>query len=222
MPFSQSSIDFLFENRLHDSKEWFNEHKEDYKALVTQPLSQLVLDLTPTMAKIDKLIVCDPKRISRLYRDARLHPDSIFRDHVWYTFSRTREQYMALPGFYFSVGAGGMEFGCGFYCAKPTTMESLRQLILSDDDSFKKAFLAVKSQKTFELYGDLYKRSKFPDQPPEKRDWLDRRGIGLTGSITDPELMFTDKLSKYIAKEFKKIAPFYELCMKAEALATNI
>ncbi len=222
MPFSQSSIDFLFENRLHDSKEWFNEHKADYKVLVTEPLSQLVLDLTPTMTKIDKLIVCDPKRISRLYRDARLHPDSIFRDHVWYTFSRTREQYMALPGFYFSVGAGGMEFGCGFYCAKPATMEALRQLILSDDDSFKKAFLAVKSQKTFGLYGDLYKRSKFPDQPPEKRDWLDRRGIGLTGSITDPNLMFTDKLSSYIAKEFKKIAPFYELCMKAEVLATNI
>ncbi|MBQ8170638.1 MAG: DUF2461 domain-containing protein [Oscillospiraceae bacterium] len=222
MPFSQSSIDFLFENRLHDSKEWFNEHKEDYKALVTQPLSQLVLDLTPTMAKIDKLIVCDPKRISRLYRDARLHPDSIFRDHVWYTFSRTREQYMALPGFYFSVGAGGMEFGCGFYCAKPATMESLRQLILSDDDSFKKAFLAVKSQKTFGLYGDLYKRSKFPDQPPEKRDWLDRRSIGLTGAVTDPALMFSDSLSKHIAKEFRKIAPFYDLCMKAEALATNI
>ncbi len=38
MGFTQGTIDFLFENRLHDSREWFGEHKQDYKALVTEPL----------------------------------------------------------------------------------------------------------------------------------------------------------------------------------------
>ncbi len=28
MPFSKKSLDFLFENRLNDSKEWYNEHKD--------------------------------------------------------------------------------------------------------------------------------------------------------------------------------------------------
>ena len=32
MQFSQKSVDFLFENRLHDSREWFNAHKEDFSA----------------------------------------------------------------------------------------------------------------------------------------------------------------------------------------------
>lgn len=222
MPFSQASIDFMFENRLHDSRDWFNAHKEDYKRLVTEPLSQLILDLAPTMMKIDKLIVCDPKRISRIYRDARLHPDSIFRDHVWYSFGRAKEPFQSRPEFYFSIGAGGMSFGCGYYCAKPATMEAARQLILADDDSFKKAFMSVKSQKSFSLYGELYKRNRFPDQPPEKCDWLNRRSMGLSGELTDPELMFTDKLAKHIAREFKKIAPVYEFYMKAESQAAGL
>jgi len=221
MPFSQASIDFLFENRLHDSKTWFTEHKADYEALVKQPMTQLVLDLAPTMAKIDKYIICDPKKISRIYRDARMHPDSIFRDHIWYSFGRPRDARNPAPEFYFSIGASGMSFGCGYYCVRPAVMEAARQLILADDDAFKAAFMAVKKQKSFQLYGEMYKRDRYPDQPREKSEWLNRRSLGLSGDLTDPEIMFTDKLSKHIAREFKKIAPVYELYMKAEQLANE-
>lgn len=222
MPFSQQSIDFLFENRLHDSREWFNEHKADYKALVTEPMSQLILDVAPTMMKIDPQIVCDPRRISRIYRDMRMHPDSIFRDHIWYSFGRPKSGFDPRPEFYFCIGAAGMEFGCGYYCARPATMQAARQLIIEGDDSFKEAFMAAQKQRSFEMYGDMYKRSKYPDQPPELRNWLDRKGLGFSGSITDPEIMFSDKLSKHVAREFKKIAPVYRFYLKAEALASNV
>lgn len=217
MPFSQKTLDFLFENRLHDSREWFNEHKQDYQTYVTDPMKQLVEAVAPTVNSIDPLIVTDPRRISRIHRDMRLNPDSIFRDHIWYTFSRTKEQYHALPGFYFSVGAGGIGYGCGYYCASAKSMQLLRSLILSGDISFKLAFDAVNSQKTFSLYGDMYKRSKFPDSPAELRNWLDRKGIGLSFDCSDPEIMFSDKLAQRVARDFKKIAPFYEFCMKAES-----
>ncbi len=218
MPFSQRSVDFLFENRLHDSREWFNEHKEDYRIYVTDPMKELIAEVAPTVLHIDQQIEINPSRISRLYRDMRLHPDSIFRDHIWYTFSRTREQYHSLPGFYFSIGAGGISYGCGYYCASAQSMQSLRELILAGDDSFKKALLAVEKQKVFSLYGDMYKRSKFPDQPEELRRWLDRKGIGLSFDTNEPEIMFSDKLAKKVAADFRKIAPFYDLCMKAEAV----
>lgn len=217
MPFSQRSVDFLFENRLHDSREWFNEHREDYRIYVTEPMKELILELSPTILKIDPLIEINPARISRLYRDMRLHPDSIFRDHIWYTFSRTREQYHALPGFYFSIGAAGISYGCGYYCASAGSMNALRSLMLAGDDSFRQAFLAVEKQKTFSLYGDMYKRSKFPNQPEELRRWLDRKGIGLSCDTNDPGVMFSEKLAKKVASDFRRIAPFYDFCMKAEA-----
>lgn len=219
MSFTQQSVDFLFENRLHDSREWFNEHKQDYRRLVIEPMSALIQALAPTIAKIDPLIEINPKRISRIYRDMRLHPDSIFRDHVWYTFSRVREQYQALPGFYFSIGASGVSYGCGYYCASSKSLQALRELILAGDESFKVAFSAVNKQKTFEFYGDMYKRSKFPDQPPELRNWLDRKSFGLSFDTNDPEIMFSDSLPVRVAEDFRKIAPFYEFCMKAESRA---
>lgn len=219
MNFTQQSIDFLFENRLHDSREWFREHKADYQSLVVEPMKALIEETAPTIHKIDPLIEINPNRISRIYRDMRLSPDSIFRDHIWYTFSRTREQYQSLPGFYFSVGASGISYGCGYYCASARSMQALRSLIIAGDESFKAAFLAVEKQKTFEMYGDMYKRSKFPEQPAELRSWLDRKSIGLSFDTADPEIMFSEKLAQRVARDFRKIAPFYEFCMKAESTA---
>ena len=46
--------------------------------------------------------------------------------------------------------------------------------------------------------------------------------VHVSGNITDPEIMFSDKLSKHVAREFKKIAPVYRFYLKAEALASNI
>ena len=155
MPFSQQSVDFLFENRLHDSREWFRDHKQTYAEQVTEPMKQLILDVAPAVLKIAPHIEINPARISRIYRDMRLNPDSIFRDHIWYTFSRTREQYHALPGFYFSIGAGGISFGCGYYCASAQSMQKLRRLILAGDDCFKEAFLAAEKLKGFEKVGTM-------------------------------------------------------------------
>ena len=56
MPFSQQSVDFLFENRLHDSREWFRDHKQTYAEQVTEPMKQLILDVAPAVLKIDPLI----------------------------------------------------------------------------------------------------------------------------------------------------------------------
>ncbi len=221
MPFTQQSIDFLFENRLHDSREWFSEHKEDYQKNVIEPMKALIEAVAPAIRRIDPLIEVNPKRISRIYRDMRLNPDSIFRDHIWYTFSRVHEQFHALPGFYFSVGAAGISYGCGYYCASAKSMQSLRTLILAGDDSFKAAFLAADKLKGFTMYGDKYKRSKFPDQPEELRNWLDRKGIGFSLDTSDPKIMFSDKLAQRVARDFGKLAPFYEFCMKAENTAAE-
>ena len=49
MPFSQATLDFLFQNRLKNSQEWFHEHKAEYRQLVIAPLCELVARLTPAM-----------------------------------------------------------------------------------------------------------------------------------------------------------------------------
>ena len=143
MPFSQQTIDFLFENRLHDSKPWFLEHKGEFERFVKEPFIELINALAPTMAKIDPLIICDPKKLSRIYCDARYAKESIFREEMWYTFSRPRESaYDGHPGYWFAISPAGINYGCGYYCADGSIKQAIRDMILQDDPAFKAAFMA--------------------------------------------------------------------------------
>ena len=40
--FSKATLDYLFENRMNDSKAWFEEHKSTYQTEVFAPLHDLV------------------------------------------------------------------------------------------------------------------------------------------------------------------------------------
>ncbi len=216
MPFSAQSLDFLFENMLNDSKLWYNEHKEDYKKLIVDPFADFVTEMTGTMLEIDEEFVCDPRKISRLYRDARYaRGKSIFRDYVWYSFRHPKGE-RALPEFYFSISPNGFDYGCGFYCAGTDTLDSMRKLILAEDESFKSALKAYKSQDVFTLYGDLYKRNRYPEESVDKQEWLNRKSMGVSCESKDFKLLFSDALAKKIADDFKAIAPIYHFYMKAE------
>ena len=88
MPFSPKTLDFLWENRMRNSRDWFEEHKSEYRSYVVEPLCELVEALTPTMLQIDSLFTVDPrvdKTISRIWRDTRYsHDKSLSRYHVDY------------------------------------------------------------------------------------------------------------------------------------------
>lgn len=222
MPFSAKSLDFLFENMLNDSKAWYNDHKEDHKKYIAEPFAEFVNRLTDTMLEIDDKFICNPKKISRLYRDARYAKGkSIFRDYVWYSFCRPYEGHKSLPEFYFSISPRGFDYGCGYYSAGSDTMESIRSLILSDHKSFKAALKAYKEQDVFELYGEPYKRNRYPDESEDKQDWLNRRSMGLSCESKDFELLFSDRLAEKIAADFKAIAPIYKFFIYAEECITK-
>lgn len=220
MPFSAKTLDFLFENRMNDSKAWFTEHKEDYIRLVKEPFIEFTEALKPYIADIDSQM--NTVRISRIYRDARFAKGrSVFRENMWCTFSRVRDLYKALPAFYFDISANGFEYGCGYYTASAESMDALRKLIISDNAAFAAALEAYNSQDIFELYGDMYKKNHFPGESEEKCFWLNRKTIGLTALSTDWELLFSDRLAEKIGEDFKKAAPVYDLFMKAEEAAAN-
>lgn len=93
MLFSEEAIGFLFENHTRDSKDWFKEHKADYHRLIEEPFAELITALTPIMNDIDSRIVCNPKKISRLYKDARYNKGGpIFRESVWCSLKCQRDK----------------------------------------------------------------------------------------------------------------------------------
>lgn len=219
MSFTSKTPEFIFENHSHDSKEWFQQHKSDYEKYVKEPFKEFLEQIEPYISEIDGEISCDPKRLSRIYRDARYAKGkSIFRDYVWYTFSRTRENNTSLPAFYFSVSPGGFDYGCGYYYTTTPTLVALRKLILSNDYSFAAAKEAYEGQDVFSLGGDLYKKDHYPEQPDENKIWLNRKNIFLFCESNDFKTLYSKSLAKKIGEDFKRIAPVYNFFMKAEQI----
>ena len=222
MPFSQASIDFLFENRIRDSREWYNEHKDEYRRLVVEPMAELVTELTPVIRSIDDQLICDPKigkTISRIHRDTRFsHDKSVFRATAWCVFKRDKHLCPHYPAFYFEMGPSGFSYGCGYYDAGPQLMENFRTLVLVNDPTFDQMRRFMEGQDHFVMDGARYKRSKFPDADPQLRQWLDLKNICFDHTSTDAELLFSPQLGQQIAQGFLALQPAYRFMLRAVEL----
>ena len=221
MPFSEATLDFMALNRVMNSREWFHEHRDEYLSLVVEPIAELVEDMAPEMWKIDPSLIIMPKvgkSISRIWRDTRRGPElPIYRDVMWITLLRAK--YEGYPSFWFEFSPRCLRWGCGWYQTEPATMAAFRELILRGDTAWRAALKAYRKQERFVLEPERYKRSRFPDEAPELREWLDLKSICLTHNEPDLELLFSDGLAEHVAEDFRSIAPAYELFLKAVAEA---
>ncbi len=225
MALSQKTLEFLFRNRMEDSREWFNEHREDYREYVLGPLARLVEDLAPGMLKIDPQFITEPKVdrcISRIYRDVRFSRDkSLYRENCWVIFIRDKKLYNGLPAFYFEVDPAQFAYGMGYYQASSASMQSIRNLILAGTPAFKQSLKAYKNQDIFRIEGECYKRSKYPDQPEELREWLDRKSLSFNASNVNKKILFSDSLGDFLLEGFRKLAPVYHFLLTAEDRKEN-
>lgn len=221
MPISPKTLDFLFENRLNNSKEWFHSHKADYETYVLQPLVELVEQLTSTMLEIDPSFIIIPKctkTISRIYRDTRFSKDkSLYRSNMWLTFMRDKKLYHGCPAYYVDISGEGYECGVGYYKASSETIRTYREMILNREPSFLRAKECLEKMDGFTHYNDLLKRSKAPDQPADIRDWLDRRGIGVSKLSQDFDTMFSPQFAQALSGDLLGLKPIYEFYQAVEA-----
>lgn len=225
MAFTKEAVEFLMENKFHDSKDWFHQHRQQYDDLVLNPMRGLVTEIAPAMLEIDEKLIAEPKvgrSISRIYRDTRFSKDkSTFRDVVWCVFLREKKLYEGPPAFYFEFSPSKLRWGCGYYRASPRDMDTMRGLILRRDPDFDAARRAVGQDGYFQLEGERYKRSKFPDMQGPARQWLDQKNISVNhnegqqgfGRLYDPGL------GSLLVRDFRRLKPLYQFFLKTQRLS---
>ena len=223
MAFTQKTLEFLAENRMRNSRDWFHAHKAEYQAHVMQPLVQLSEALAPIMEQIDSQFVTAPKvnkTISRIYRDNRFTKDkSLYREHMWVVFMRDKHLFTEPPALVFEFWPDGYFYGCGYYCASSRVMEAMRQLVLKDDKTYHAAQRALDGQKEFQLDGELYKRPHYPDQPEKKRAWLERRGMSVLHAGADVRDIYDPNLASRLAEGFQALKPVYDFFIASAELS---
>lgn len=221
MPFTEETLDFMALNRVMDSREWFHQHRDEYLRLVVEPMAELVEDMAPAMWKIDPSLIIIPKvgkSISRIWRDTRRGPGlPIYRDVMWITLLRAK--YEGYPSFWFEFSPRCLRWGCGWYQTDPAIMECIRGMILAHDPDWLAALEAFEKQRVFSLEDERYKRTRHPDAPENERSWLDQKSLCLTHEETGLDLLYSDKLSGTLTRDFGRIVPVYDFFLKAVGLA---
>ncbi len=203
----------LAENRFNNSKTFYEDHKKQIKALVTDQLRVLLDELFDTMVEINPDFILDPVRcISRVRRDTRFTKDkSLYRENLWIMF-RHQKNELPTPSFWFEIFSDGYTYGCGIVSATPAFMEAWREEIKKNPqpliDATEKAFSAG-----LVIEDNKYKRSKAAQDGISGivADWYDQKqAFVLKHTKGIKNLAKPKKLVKELNDAYKAMQPLYD------------
>ena len=105
--FSPETVDFLWGIRLNNNREWFLEHKKDYVQYLYEPMKALGKELfQPFVDRPGDLL-----KVSRIYRDARMHHPLPYKESLWICIRRDVEWWAENVCLFFEINPDGIFYG---------------------------------------------------------------------------------------------------------------
>lgn len=211
--FSKEAIDFLFEIRVNNNKEWFEPRKKIYTEKIYEPLKELTEIIYKPFEKTG--MIC---KTGRIYRDESFPPYLHYRDTLWIYVRYQAYYWNKTPTLYFEISPEGAEFG--FRIAKPeaAVMERFRQDIANEPQKFLNMTESLKKQ-GIEFGGEEYKRKK-KCSVPEAEEFFIKKGLSAYRRISDIPQLSRPDLANEVIEVFKIVMPlndyFHEIVEKVE------
>lgn len=211
------SIELLCLNRFNDSRDFYEEHKEELKQGITVPLRQMVLDLSDLLYDIDDKMYLDPVRcVSRIHRDTRGNRSKIkYRENLWVFFRRYKKEYPQAPFYYFEMFPNSFGYGLVLWTWRQSSFKVLHDMIIEQPNRFLDAVKACADAGFNFEATDVYKKDRYPDAPAELKPFLQAKNMAFSyhnfdiSRINDPSLIDEMKLAFDIAR------PMYDFMCEA-------
>ena len=207
--FSPATIDFMWNLRLNNRRDWFEANKDIFirdfqnpmKALAREVFEQIIQDYD----KYDFI-----HKVSRIYKDARRVRDGEpYRCNLWFSIEKPSEEWTSTPVFWFELSPESWSYGLGYYQAKPITMAKFRARIDRNPKKFEQLIAPLEKQDEFVLLGDEYKRKK--EAPSVKTaEWYNKKSFSLIHNQLNGEELYSPELAEHIVKGYKFLMPFYD------------
>ena len=233
--FTPQTLRFLRALGRHNEREWFLAHKTDYERFVKAPALALVADLAAPLKAMSAELVADPRPVGgslfRIHRDVRFSNDKRpYKTYAGMSFflRATRPTARAgdakgtpgrldAPGLYFHVEPGATFLGGGIWHPQPDTLRRIRDFMVDNPESWKKATRRKAFAAAFSLTGDTLVRPPKgyrPDHP--LLDDLKRKDIVASSPLTDDELL-SGELLRILTQRYRLMAPLLEwLCLSLD------
>ena len=204
--YTPETVDFLWGIRMNNNREWFLSHKKQYVQTLYEPTKALGAHVfEPFLDKSGTLL-----KVSRIYRDARLHHPLPYKESLWICIRQDVEWWAENPCLFFEINPEGVDYGFFIWQPKTATLERFRQQITAKPKEFLKLIAATEKAAGQPVTAALYKRPKPTDNPALAPYFAWRGQIGCVRHEDFGPDTFGPALADRVKDFFETLTPLYD------------
>ena len=203
--YTPETIDFLWGIRMNNNREWFQEHKQQYVQTLYEPTKALGAHLfQPFLDKPGNLL-----KVSRIYRDARLHHPLPYKESLWICIRRDVEWWAENPCLYLEINPEGVHYGFFLWKPKVAALTDFRRSITARPDEFLKLIEQTEKATGISVTAECYKRPPKTDNPALEPYFAWKEQIGCVRSEPVGPDLFGPQLGDRALTLFEQLIPLY-------------
>lgn len=204
--FTPETMDFLWGIRMNNNRDWFTQHKGDYVRTLYEPMKELGQAVfQPFLERPGNLL-----KVSRIYRDARMHPPTPYKESLWLCIRRDVDWWAENPCLYFELNPEGANYGFFYWKPRTSMLEDFRRNISAKPDDFLKLISGTEAAVGQPVTAECYKRPKPTDNPALIPYFAWKGQIGCTREIAPGDRLFGPQLEAEVSGFFEALTPLYE------------
>ena len=204
--FTPETMDFLWGIRMNNNRDWFTQHKGDYVRTLYEPMKELGQAVfQPFLERPGNLL-----KVSRIYRDARMHPPTPYKESLWLCIRRDVDWWAENPCLYFELNPEGANYGFFYWKPRTSMLEDFRRNISAKPDDFLKLIARTEAAVGQPVTAECYKRPKPTDNPALTPYFAWKGQIGCTREIAPGDRLFGSQLEEEVSGFFEALTPLYE------------
>lgn len=204
--FTPETMDFLWGIRMNNNRDWFTQHKGDYVRTLYEPMKELGQAVfQPFLERPGNLL-----KVSRIYRDARMHPPTPYKESLWLCIRRDVDWWAENPCLYFELNPEGANYGFFYWKPRTAMLEDFRRNISAKPDDFLKLISDTEAAVGQPVTAECYKRPKPTDNPVLIPYFAWKGQIGCTREIAPGDRLFGSQLEEEVSGFFEALTPLYE------------
>jgi uncharacterized protein (TIGR02453 family) len=213
---NKEAFTFLKTLAANNNRDWFNDHKDQYKVLETEVKGfyQQLMEQMRLHDEIERL------KMFRIYRDVRFSNDKTpYKTHFAGSFSRSGNRLRG--GYYLRLKPGETFIATGFWDPNKEDLFRIRKELEMDAAVFRKVVEEPAFKKTWgNITGEELKTAPkgFEKDHPDI-DLIRKKQFIFVRNFKDSEVLNPDFLNE-INDSFKKIRPYFDLM--SDILTTNL
>lgn len=214
---SKDALEFFKNLELNNNRDWFNEHKTEFKIIETniKKVYNTVLNNLKVHDDVDGM------KMYRIYRDVRFSKNKApYKTHFGGSFHRTKS--LLRGGYYLHIQPNNESFiAVGFWEPSPADLLRIRKEFEMGDEEIR----AIINDKMFksvwgDFVGDEVKSAPKGFSKDQKAiDLIKKKQYIFTKKYTDEQILSPDFLND-VDNSFKAIRPYFDYM--SEVLTTDL